>query len=124
MFKENFYSIIQKEDRDGELLYRIKLNSDHAIYKGHFPGLPVTPGVCQLAIVKECLEESLGKSLFLKSSKDIKFARLNNPDDNDKLLVRINFSRQENDVYKVNATIVDDKENVILKLRGEFSDRL
>ncbi len=124
MLQGDFYTILDKQAGDGEFIYNIKLNSHHLIYRGHFPGTPVTPGVCQVTIVKECLEDGLKKKLFLKSAKNIKFAGLNNPEENDKLLVRISFSRQENDLYKVNASIVDEKENVILKLRGEYSDRL
>ncbi len=124
MLQGDFYTILNKQVGDSEFIYNIKLNSNHSIYRGHFPETPVTPGVCQVAIVKECLEDGLKKKLFLKNAKNIKFAGLNNPEENDKLLVRISFSRQESDLYKVNASIVDENENIILKLRGEYSGRL
>lgn len=124
MLKGDFYRILNKEHTDGEFVYKIKLNPSHPVYEGHFPDVPVTPGVCQVAIVKECLEDGLNKTLFLKSSKDIKFAGLNNPGEKDELIIKISYSLQEDGLYKVNATIVDDQENMVLKLRGEFGDQL
>ncbi len=124
MLKGDFYTVLKKEHGEGELLYNIKLNSEHPIYSGHFPDVPVTPGVCQVEIIKECLEDGLKKKLFLKSSKDIKFAGLNNPKEKDELLVKITYSLQDNDLIKVNATLVDNQENVVLKLRGEFCDQI
>lgn len=124
MLKGDFYTIINKEEGDGEFIYKIKLNSKHSIYQGHFPDVPVTPGVCQVAIVKECLEDGLKKNLFLKSSRDIKFTGLNNPKEADELIVKISYSIQNDSFYKVTAIILDNRENIILKLRGEFSGQL
>ena len=124
MLKNDFYTILSKEKGDGEFIYNIKLNSKHSIYQGHFPDVPVTPGVCQIAIVKECLEDGLKKDLFLKNSRDIKFTGMNNPKEADELIVKISYSLHDNSLYKVTATISDNKENIVLKLRGEFSDQL
>ncbi len=33
----------------------ISFNPEHNIYKGHFPGLPITPGVCQVKWVKDVI---------------------------------------------------------------------
>ncbi len=124
MLKDDFYTIINKEEGDREFIYKVKLNSKHSIYNGHFPEIPVTPGVCQVAIVKECLEDGLNKKLFLTNAKDIKFAGLNNPKESDELRIKISYTLMDDGSYKVGATIVDSLENTILKLRGEFSDQL
>ncbi|MBQ0740088.1 3-hydroxyacyl-ACP dehydratase, partial [Aquimarina celericrescens] len=34
----------------------ITINKNHKIFKGHFPGNPVTPGVCMIQIIKELAE--------------------------------------------------------------------
>ena len=37
----------------GQSGFNVILNPDHLIYKAHFPGQPVTPGVCILQMIQE-----------------------------------------------------------------------
>ena len=60
---------------EGQLL----LDSEHFIYKAHFPNEPVTPGVCLLQIAKELTEELLGKRLYISSVKNVKFLSVVSP---------------------------------------------
>ena len=43
------------EDKGQEV--KIRLNPDHEIYRAHFPGNPITPGVCIVQIISEVLGE-------------------------------------------------------------------
>ncbi len=124
MLNNSFYSILKKEKKGNELYYKVKLNSKHPIYKGHFPEMPATPGVCQVAIIKECLEDSFNKELFLRESGNIKFVRLNTPEEENELNVIISYIMSNNDIYKITAKITDNQENIILKLKGEFGEQL
>ena len=64
----DFYTLQSSEkEENGRFIAKITLNKDHDIFNGHFPGNPVTPGVCMMQIVKELTEEFTGKQLFLKS---------------------------------------------------------
>lgn len=49
--------------------FRLRLNPEHFIYQAHFPGEPVTPGVCILQIGKELLAELLQESLEITHVK-------------------------------------------------------
>lgn len=51
----------------------LQTNPEHPIYAAHFPGNPITPGVCIIQIANELLEKYLGKRLFLKTIKNVKF---------------------------------------------------
>jgi 3-hydroxyacyl-[acyl-carrier-protein] dehydratase len=57
----------------------IKLNPDHIVYTGHFPGHPVTPAVVQMQIVHELLENHLGRKLKLVSMPQCKFLAILDP---------------------------------------------
>lgn len=54
---------------------------DHIIYQAHFPGQPVTPGVCILQIISELLEMHLDTPLNLTLVKNMKFVKPISPID-------------------------------------------
>jgi len=63
----------------GQSGFNIILNPDHLIYKAHFPGQPVTPGVCILQMLQELLSIEMGKQLFIKNIKNAKFISMMSP---------------------------------------------
>ena len=63
----------------GQSGFNIILNPDHLIYKAHFPGQPVTPGVCILQMLQELLLVETGKQLFIKNIKNAKFISMMSP---------------------------------------------
>ena len=69
MLKNNLFNIISENCIDSKLEYLITINAGHPIYKGHFPGIPVTPGVVEHEIVQELFEHHIGfKTKLLKIS--------------------------------------------------------
>ena len=59
--------------------FRLRLNPEHFIYQAHFPGEPITPGVCILQIGKELLAELLQESLEITHVKNVKFLSVISP---------------------------------------------
>lgn len=51
----------------------LKLNAGHTIYKSHFPGNPITPGVCVIQIIAELLMARLQTQLVLNRIVNLKF---------------------------------------------------
>lgn len=64
---DNLYHIIDENNCDVDHTYTIKLNAEHFIYAAHFPGEPITPGVCIMQIAQELLERHLGNDLVLET---------------------------------------------------------
>ena len=62
-----------------EINARISINENSSVYDGHFPGYPVTPGVCQVLMIKEILLSQLDTPLQLSKAKEIKFNNLHEP---------------------------------------------
>ena len=77
----DFYRIESRlEDRpQGQSGFNVILNPDHLIYKAHFPGQPVTPGVCILQIIQELLSVEMDIPLFIKKIKNVKFTNMISP---------------------------------------------
>ena len=118
MLIEGLYEIVDFQLKDQEIDATIKLNKDHAIFKGHFPGNPVMPGVCMLQIIKELIEKASGKKLFLSVSTNIKFMAIINPEVNPMLHFNISMTEAEDSIKIKNISSFDD--TAALKLSATF----
>ena len=72
---EDFF-VIKSGERadDGTWVFTISVNGSHEVFKGHFPGKPVVPGVMTLMMTRKCVEQALGLgSTRIASVKDAKY---------------------------------------------------
>lgn len=120
MLLQDFYSVDKINTiSDSKYVALITLNKNHAIFKGHFPGNPVTPGVCMMQIIKEITESILNGSLTMVSTSNVKFMALINPEVNAKLTLELEISENEASEIKVKNTTSFD-ETVALKLSNTY----
>jgi len=118
MLNNTFFGFTTPET-DGSLLKTtITLNPAHDIFKGHFPGNPIVPGVCMMQMVKEILENQLGKKLRLVKADNIKFLSFINPNEYPLVGLEIKMSTVDKQV-KADAQLVNDGV-VFLKFKGTF----
>ncbi len=121
MLLNNFYKTQHiSSQSDNEIIAKIILNPEHDIYKGHFPNNPVVPGVISIQIVNEILSEHLEKKIMTSSAKSIKFPAMINPNVNPQLFVKIKYTKNEDNSYKVTAQIIFE-DLIFLKFSGSFS---
>ena len=120
MLLENFYEIISKKVSDDKSSFNIeiKVNSAHPVFKGHFPGNPVMPGVCMLQIIKEITEEIVDSKLFMHKCANVKFLAMINPEINAVLQLQMNVSQNEG-IVKVKS-ITKFEDTVALKMSAEY----
>ncbi|WP_455629746.1 beta-hydroxyacyl-ACP dehydratase [Parabacteroides sp.] len=79
ILKDSFFCVEQENERNGLPVFSIRLNPSHTIFKAHFPGSPIVPGVCQIQILSELMEMYSGRKLYLKEVKNIKFLSVLDP---------------------------------------------
>ena len=120
MLIEGLYTTDHFSFEDNTVNASITLNNDHDIFKGHFPGNPILPGVCSIQIIKELTEKALDRSLFLSVSSNVKFLETVNPDVNPKLVLSIAISEVE-EVIKLKA-IISYNDTIALNLRAQFKN--
>lgn len=65
--KDSFFTI---EESSSATQIAVRLNSEHPIYQAHFPGEPITPGVCIIQIAKELLEEAMQGGNYCENDKN------------------------------------------------------
>ncbi|HLV43259.1 MAG TPA: hypothetical protein VKY37_13340 [Brumimicrobium sp.] len=121
MLLKGFYTLNQIEKlSEKEFDAFIHLNKDHDIFKGHFPGNPVTPGVCMVQILKELTAEITELKLVMKSSNNIKFMALINPEKTPDIKLNIIINTEnEGEVHVKNVCYFD--ETVALKMAVKYS---
>lgn len=103
----DFYHIVATNDSEGKYVCKVKMNATHNIYSVHFPGNPVTPGVCLVQMVAEMLEQKYSKRFVLSTAVNIKFKKLVSPNDEPSFV----FSKivTEDDLLKTIVSIEDEQ---------------
>lgn len=121
MLIKDYYTIenVLKQD-DGIVRFDISLNADCSVYEGHFPGEPVSPGVCNIQMVKECAEQVAGKSLVLNNLQQCRLTTLVTPLAHPQVEVKI-LLEEKGEAYKLKATI-GKNEDVYLDLKAELTE--
>lgn len=121
MLLKDFYSVQSLENTEGQkYTAHITLNAAHDVFKGHFPGNPVTPGVCMMQIIKELTQEITSASLTMKNASNIKFMALINPEETPELRLDLEITETPEGLVKV-KNITCFNETVALKLSCNYS---
>lgn len=110
--KNNLYTVKRKllEGMTGS--YELELNPNSFIYQAHFPGEPITPGVCIVQIGKELVEDALGRTLQIKTVKNVKFLSVISPRESTSItyvLKKVEVQEGEDSV-KVQLVVTDGME--------------
>lgn len=100
MLLDGFYKVNNLAVVDNTATANITINKDHIIFKGHFPGNPVMPGVCMMQIIKEITENIVKKKLFMQSANNIKFMAIINPFNTPELELQLDIIETD-EGYKV-----------------------
>jgi 3-hydroxyacyl-[acyl-carrier-protein] dehydratase len=116
MLMNDFYTVVKQESDEGSINATICFNKEHAIFKGHFPGLPVVPGVCMVQLTRELVEQVATQSLQLASATSIKFLSVINPEINPEVNIQITYLLQQHE-YVVQATI-SFESTIFFKFKG------
>ncbi|WP_125718611.1 hotdog family protein [Flavobacterium ustbae] len=120
MVLKDFYKVLS-EEKTGDAKYNIRIlvNANHEVFKGHFPGNPIMPGVCMIQIIKELTESIIKSPLVIQSLTNVKFMALINPEVNPELLLELDITNTEDDLVKVKNTTYFN-ETTALKLSNVY----
>lgn len=124
MLKDEFFKITgSAKNESGVVTYSVTLNPNHPIFSGHFPGNPISPGVCNIGMIKACAEHELGYGLLLGNIKQCKFKHLITPTEHPDLDIVLDMEEMENGNVKLNAKITKG-DIVFMEMKGEASSEL
>lgn len=117
MLLKDFYTITNIQSEADSYTIQLELNADHEVYKGHFPGQPVLPGVCSMQIVKECVEKIKEKELRYSQIQTCKFLSVIDPKADNQVELAIILADGENGSISLQADIIQ-KQQPVTKLKA------
>ncbi|MEA5460853.1 hypothetical protein VB796_17470 [Arcicella sp. LKC2W] len=120
LLEHNFGKIINTETHENKVIFEVSLNTNHEIYKGHFPFRPIVPGVCTLQLVRELLENHLGKKCIFLRSKNIKFSGMIDPNVTPQITIEIQLLPTDSPQELKIKALVFCKELTFCKYDGEY----
>ena len=103
-----FFIIEATHDTEDGFEVELRTNPEHAIYKSHFPGSPITPGVCVIQAAVELIETKLNRKLYLKGIKNVKFLSVIIPENGKKIRYNISNIVEDETGGKAQVVVSDD----------------
>ena len=112
---DSLYTVVSDCPIENGHEFDLKLNPEHFIYKAHFPGEPITPGVCIMQIAVELFQLALKTPVELTCVKNIKFFRIISPND----VTEVKYSLQ-----KITREGAEAKVQVVVSAADEVYAKL
>ena len=109
ILQDNLFTILAKED--GQPAFQIRINKEWPIYQAHFPGEPITPGVCIIQIAKELLEHHLSTPLDIVAVKNAKFLSVISPETTPEVTYVINKTSTDDATSTIQAQIIVESDS-------------
>ena len=117
---DEFFSVKEIRDEENGFVALLQANPEHFIYKAHFPGNPITPGVCIVQTAGELLQRKLNRNLFLKTVKNVKFLSTIVPSEGK--LIKYSFSNISDEENGCKAQLsVSDETQTFAKISVVYS---
>ncbi len=116
---DNYYKIVDTTEASGATVFRVELLPGCKVYEGHFPGNPVSPGACNMQMIKELAERISGQPLHIASIKQCRLMAVVSPQDTPSLAVTATVVPTEQG-FTVTATIAA-ADTVCLTFKGEMT---
>jgi 3-hydroxyacyl-[acyl-carrier-protein] dehydratase len=119
MLEQLFYTIENVESAGDSHTVTVNLNAEHTIYKAHFPGNPITPGVCLIQMCLEILKDKYSRELRMVEAKNIKYLKVINPCE----YPRVSFAMKlKTDDHGVSADVsIVDADTVFTKINARYT---
>ena len=121
MLEGTLFTIINQNVEGQEADFEVRLNAAHPIYGGHFPGDPVTPGVCILQMACDMMEKIRGNALYIQTLKNVKFMNVIRP--NEVPCVHFHFDWTENADAIVAKCLVINESTTFAKINFTLQTR-
>ena len=91
------------ESTPGELLARAETHPASPWFSGHFPGEPILPGIAQIAMVLEVIQQKRSRELHISGLKRVRFKQVVQP--GDEITIRARPREDDGDSYSFQVSV-------------------
>lgn len=120
ILQDNLFTIVSQQQEEGNAAFQVRLNPEWPIYKAHFPGHPITPGVCIVQMLQELLQILVHRELCLRQAKNVKYVAIVSPEEVTDLTVTFSkIEEQPDNSLKVQAQVANG-ETLYTKFSATF----
>jgi len=120
MLKDSLYTLEKIDFSDAQINAQVKLNAQNLIFMGHFPDIPVLPGVAMMQMIKEILEFQEERNLQISKAGNMKFLQMVNPEKTELLDIQISITERNDDSLKIKAQI-SDEATICFKMTAQLA---
>lgn len=121
MNMHDYFTVNSRSGSDGRFSYEITLNPGSEVYKGHFPGNPVSPGVFNMGMIAACASDAAGRELHIRNVSRCRFLAIISPSETPSLNIEFSVSAAAGNDYAVSAKITDG-ERTFVDFKGEMTE--
>lgn len=116
--ENNYFTCLSKQTNGLEGKFVVELLPECGVYRGHFPGQPVSPGVFNIEMVKECAAQLIGRQLTVASIRQCRFMAVASPTLSPRMQISI-LAQATGAGYRVLATLKDEQKTY-LELKADM----
>jgi 3-hydroxyacyl-[acyl-carrier-protein] dehydratase len=106
MLLNDFFFIQKSENVNGQLKVDIRIDKTHKIFEGHFPNVPIVPGVCMMQMMKEIMEKEVSRKFVVRQGDNMKFLSVINPREHSEIQADIKYEEAADGSVNINATLL------------------
>lgn len=115
---DNMFCVEGQEVRGEDYIFRLRLLPECPIYQAHFPGTPITPGVCLIQLIEELLGLVVEEKLRLVRVKNVKFLQVLVPQAGAEVTCKIGYQ----EASKRASALVEDAEKTYAKMVLDYDN--
>lgn len=109
LLENKFYKVENRTVGDGSAQFRVRLLPNCDVYRGHFPGNPVSPGVCNIEMLKECFDMVAEGNPRIKTIDRCRLTAVASPAISPELDIDMSWTKDDAGWHLI-ATLKDDKQ--------------
>jgi 3-hydroxyacyl-[acyl-carrier-protein] dehydratase len=117
MLLSNRYFTVQRQQlSDQKVHFSVRLIADCDVYRGHFPGNPVSPGVCNMEMIRECFGMATGGAPRIKVIDRCRFTAVASPEKSPELEIDMDWTTADDGCHLV--AVVRDANQQYMDFKG------
>lgn len=109
LLKDKYFKIEDNQQGDNNAHFLVTLLADCDVYRGHFPGNPVSPGVCNIEMIRECFDMLVEDEPRIKSIDRCRLTAVASPKESPKLNIDMSWTKDD-EGWHLAATLKDDRQ--------------